>query len=80
MKNQYVTGGNIVELEFPYSEVCMHLRVAGRVMKVEVVPQMTGRCVAQLLNDDGSNYSFSILMSEAGFYRDDRGYYYYPPN
>ena len=69
--------GDRVRLELPYSEVCMHMRVAGRVMDV----RMTGGRypMAQLLNPDGSEFSFPITTGEAGIYGDiERGFYYYP--
>ncbi len=62
-----------VQVELPYSEVCMHMRLAGKVRWV--VPQGT---MAQILNDDGSNFSFPVTRGEAGlpglgvFYPDDQ--------
>jgi hypothetical protein len=59
-----VRPGDRVRLLLPHSEVCMHMGVAGRVMTVEVT---TGEHpTAQLLNDDGSRFSFPILTAEAG--------------
>lgn len=56
-----VVPGDRVRLVLPYSEVCMHMRVAGRAMLVEV--REGG---AQILNDDGSAFSFPITHGEAG--------------
>lgn len=51
------------EAEMPWSEVCMHLGVAGRRMKYRITEDRTA---VQLLNDDGSTFSIPILPSEAG--------------
>ena len=73
-----VRPGDHVRIELPFSEVCMHMRVAGRVMDVRMTE---GRYpMAQLLNPDGSEFSAPILTAEAGIYGDvDRGFYCYPP-
>jgi hypothetical protein len=52
--------GDILLVELPYSEVCMHLRVAGQVRAVQVKPNG-----AQILNH-GKPYSAPILQAEAG--------------
>ena len=69
--------GDRVRIELPHSEVCMHMRVAGRVMDVRMTE---GRYpMAQLLNPDGSELSAPILTAEAGIYGDvERGFYCYP--
>jgi len=69
--------GDRVRIELPYSEVCMHMRVAGRVMDVRMTD---GRYpMAQLLNHDGSEFSAPILTAEAGIFGDvERGFYCYP--
>lgn len=46
----------------PYSEVCMHMRVAGTQMLVE--PRRDG--MAQLWQLDGKQFSFPIAAGEAG--------------
>lgn len=72
----------------PYSEVCMHLRVAGKMMRFRLIPNSRDPKYApsvQLLNPDGSNYSFPIGQGEGGVYYDhdcwnegeDREYRYY---
>lgn len=53
--------GDTVSVELPYSEVCMHMRVAGKTMMVSVREHG-----AQLLNPDGSVFSFPITHGEAG--------------
>lgn len=65
--------GDRVRIELPYSEVCMHMRVAGQVFVVEVREHG-----AQILNEDGSPFSFPILHGEAGIFRDAAGLYTYP--
>jgi hypothetical protein len=63
-----VRPGDHVRIELPFSEVCMHMRVAGRVMDVRMTE---GRYpMAQLLNPDGSEFSAPILTTEAGIYGD----------
>ena len=72
-----VRPGDRVRIELPYSEVCMHMRVAGRVMDVRMTE---GRYpMAQLLSPDGSEFSAPILTAEAGIFGDvERGFYCYP--
>lgn len=48
-------------IKLPYSEVCMHMRIAGNVMRAHILPDGV-----QLLNDDGSVFSFPITHGEAG--------------
>jgi hypothetical protein len=64
--------GDRVRLELPYSEVCMHMRVAGRVMTVEVIggefPDGRQWYAAQLHHDDGRPFSAPILTGEAGIH------------
>lgn len=55
--------GDKVTMEMPFSEVCVHLQVAGRSMVAEVL----GRGV-QLYTMNGDKVSFPILHSEAGMY------------
>lgn len=59
--------------EMPYSEVCMHLGVAGKRHRV----QLTARGV-QLLNGNGEPISLPVLPGEGGVYYDARGFYRYP--
>jgi len=65
-----VEPGEVVRLEIPYSEVCMHMRVAGRVMDVLLTTSAAGYAKAQLLQDDGTPFSFPIAPEEAGIRRD----------
>jgi hypothetical protein len=64
--------GDIVTLTLPYSEVCMHLRVAGQVWDVQVLPdgaQNVGRAPERM------HYSFPVTHGEAGIYSDAEGLY-----
>lgn len=65
--------GEIVTVELPFSEVCMHLRVAGKVHRVHILEHG-----AQILDADGLPLSFAVLHGEAGIYSDAHGFYYYP--
>lgn len=67
---QHVTPNDVVTIILPWSEVCMHMGVAGTTMQVRVLERG-----AQLLQPDGRNHSFPILHGEAGIYRDDQGLY-----
>jgi hypothetical protein len=51
-----------VRVQLPYSEACMHLRVAGQ--RRWVAPAGPG--MAQLYDDDGARFSFPISRGEAG--------------
>lgn len=66
--------GDTVKVELPYSEVCMYMRVAGQQRSVQV--QTDG---VQILNEDGTRFSFPITHGEAGLHRRDDGFYFYPP-
>jgi hypothetical protein len=70
--------GDTVRVELPYSEACLHLKVAGAVHDVELLRDGSGLGMAQVLDDDGRPYSFPITPGEAGIYMDRRGFYTYP--
>jgi hypothetical protein len=73
-EKRFVVPGEKVRLELPYSEVCMHMQVAGKVRDVE----FRGTC-AQIFDDDGREYSAPISPGEAGFMCEESGgYYCYP--
>jgi hypothetical protein len=57
-------------LRLPYSEVCMHLRVAGTRMRARLLT--TG--MVQLLDADGREFSFPITAAEAGLHHDEGGW------
>jgi hypothetical protein len=59
-------------VQLPYSEVCMHLRVAGTRMHARL--EQGG--MVQLLGPDGSSFSFPITAGEAGLDHDPQvGWY-----
>ena len=62
--------GTIVSVTLPWSEVCMHLKVAGQTRPVEVLPDG-----AQILNEDGTKLSFPVTHGEAGIFQDAKGLY-----
>jgi hypothetical protein len=67
-----VQPGDIVSITLPWSEVCMHLRVAGQVWDVQVLrdgAQLVGRAPERM------QYSFPITHGEAGIYTDADGLY-----
>lgn len=83
---RYVDVGETVAVELPFSEVCMHMRVAGKVMDVRLQAARymngepaPGSPVAQILNANGGEFSFPILYGEAGFYADGDRFYTYMP-
>src|SRR5437764_280118 len=53
-----------VRLELPYSEVCMHMGVAGKEMWVRVCGESMN--MAQLYDDQGRKFSAPITVGEAG--------------
>jgi hypothetical protein len=57
-----------VRVILPYSEVCMHMKVAGKAMWARIVNRPSGYPIAQLIDDDGRPYSAPITMSEAGMH------------
>jgi hypothetical protein len=77
-----VRHGDRVRLKLPFSEVCMHLRVAGEVMTVVVIrdwyPNGHPRFMARLYDESGRRFSFPILTAEAGIYGYDDKMFYYP--
>jgi hypothetical protein len=74
-EKKYIRPGETMQLELPFSEVCMHMRVAGSVMTVLLT--LGDFPMAQLIRD-GRPFSFPIGTGEAGFYQDADGYYGYP--
>lgn len=58
--------GERVKVRLPWSEVCMSMRVAGKVMWAELVED--GAAI-QLYDAEGDKFSFPITLGEAGFYR-----------
>lgn len=58
-------------LRLPYSEVCMHLRVAGTRMRARLLADG----MVQLLDQDGQEFSFPITAGEAGLHHDHHGWH-----
>ncbi|HZF23999.1 MAG TPA: hypothetical protein VE030_11115 [Burkholderiales bacterium] len=77
MTRRFVAPGDVVRLEIPSSEVCMSMHVAGEVMNVRFQSPHSYPN-AQLLMDDGREFSAPITPGEAGFYYEDGKYYCYP--
>lgn len=71
---QRVTVGDTIRIRLPWSEVCLHMRVADQIRPVRVSDHG-----AQILNDDGTPFSFPITHGEAGIYHRDDGLYIHPP-
>jgi hypothetical protein len=59
-------------VELPFSEVCMHLRVAGTRMRA----RLAHNGMVQLLGPDGSPFSFPITAGEAGLGHDPHDGWY----
>lgn len=72
---RYVEPGERLRVRLPHSEVCCHMRVAGTVMDVEVIPCGSWPMV-QILTANGMRFSATITLGEAGFYRDADGRIY----
>jgi hypothetical protein len=64
--------GHCYRAEMPYSEVCMHMRVAGTFMVIRLAD---ADCV-QLLDRRGRDFSVPILAAEAGLYRSADGWWF----
>ncbi len=58
--------GDKVKITMPYSEVCVHLHVAGKIALCEILSRGV-----QLYKPDSEKFSFPILHDEAGFYQDN---------
>jgi hypothetical protein len=72
MRKRYVKQGQMVMVTMPYSEVCMHMRIAGEPMFVKLVhPWM-----AQLYDMAGREFSAPITTGEAGLFRDEQNRVY----
>lgn len=70
---QYVREGDLVMMTLPFSEVCMHMKVAGKVMTILVLSDM-----AQLLDEKKRSFSGPITHGEAGIYAEHDGRLYVP--
>lgn len=75
-----VTAGLYYRVELPHSEVCMHMKVAGKRMLVKLLKE---RRAVQIFGDDLIPFSSTILPGEAGLlhsmddsYNLSEGFYY----
>lgn len=69
--------GERVRAEFPHSEVCMYMKVAGKIGEVELLEDKWGHHAAQLWVD-GREFSSPVTCGEAGiFFDSEQGYYIY---
>lgn len=74
----------------PHSEVCMHMKVAGKVMAFKLIESVHKnepwwQYSVQLLRDDGTCFSGTITTGEGGLYNDhsksrqpEQFFYFYP--
>ena len=70
MSVRYVEVGEVFEQVAPDSEVCMHLRVAGKKIPMEI----TQFGMVQLYDPDTrERFSFPVLAGEAGVYQEHEG-------
>jgi hypothetical protein len=66
--------GEFAQVEIGFSEAACHLRIAGKTMLVQLLPD--GR-MAQVYDAEERKLSFPITYGEAGIYRDAAGFYHY---
>lgn len=59
----------------PYSEVCMHMRIADKKMICEFAKTIYP--MIQLYSLDGKPFSSPVTTGEAGVYEDAKGFYTY---
>lgn len=64
-RKTYYNIGDRIELKMPASGVCMHMRIVGQRMQVEIKEHG-----AQLYKPDGTIFSSPITWGEAGIYTD----------
>jgi hypothetical protein len=73
-----LTPGDVVMVELPHSEVCMHMRIAGAVHEVELFRESrSGLAMAQILDRDRRPFGGAVTPGEAGIYSDSLGFYAY---
>lgn len=73
-----VKAGDRILVEMPHSEVCMHMRIAGKPMTIEIVKADMWGHVVQIYDREGRKFSVPILTCEAGVYGYGEGMYVYP--
>lgn len=73
-----VKPGETVELTLPYSEACLHMKVAGRRHRVRLISDVQ----AQLMRGENDllgrelPLGGTLLPCEVGFYEDSDGFYF----
>lgn len=70
--------GERVKLIGCYSEIMMHFGLSGKPIEACLVPTRSAMSFVAQIYKDGKPFSSPILTGEAGFYRDEKGYYCYP--
>ena len=65
--------GDIVNVELPFSEVIMHLQLAGQIRPIKLLEDG----MAQIFDEDMNKVSFPVLYSEAGVYHNGETFYVY---
>jgi hypothetical protein len=65
--------GEEIQVALPGSEVCHHLKVVDHLRTIRILEH-----TAQILNDDGTDFSFPIGHGEAGVRTDSEGLYVEP--
>jgi hypothetical protein len=63
--------------EMPYSEACMHMKIAGEFLQFQITESQYP--MVQLFKE-GRPFSFPVTLGEAGIYRDGEELYYYLPD
>lgn len=81
LRHRTITPGQRVRIVAPFSEVCMHMRVAGQEMDAVLLERIDGdrRWYSAQLYQPGSltPFSFPITTGEAGIFDGDDGFYTY---
>lgn len=73
-----VKAGQAAKIRLPWSEVCIYMGVAEKIMPVELVAK-GGHVCAQIRQPNGLPFSSPITTGEAGFFRlDAETFYFYP--
>jgi hypothetical protein len=76
MSKRFVHEGEHVTVVAPYSEVCMHLGIAGQTITAQLLP---GDMVQMHNAATGNPISFPVTVGEAGLYRDGAQVYAVAP-
>ena len=75
MTKRSVKTGQRYKGTMPHSEVCLHMGIAGKEMLFEVLE--AGTPLVQLYDAEGRQFSFPVLLGEAGVYADGPDLYAY---